>query len=129
MLPTASAIALEEALLVHVHLKGESRPWEIDPRRTAFEGTGLASAHMRTLQLVRRLSATTEHDDGFRNVVPAFAPGADPLSELAGIKPGTGNTKKESNLIVLDNVAQFREYSAWRGSVAGMRPGGVGETP
>lgn len=114
----APNVRLEEAFLLHIHVRGFGQPWEIDPRRTVFGGEGLASAHMRTLQLVRRLAPDVPHDEAFRNVVPALSPGADPLSELAGFKPSPRGTAKEPRLVVLDNVAQFREYSAWRGALA-----------
>lgn len=109
---------MEEAWLVHVHLRNESRPWEIDPRRTAYEGPGLASAHMRTLELVRRLSHVAPFDEAFKNIVPALSPGSDPSTELAGLQSGGVKPRdKEQKTVVLDNVAQFREYSAWRGAL------------
>ena len=113
------ATRLEDFWLVHLHLKGENRPWEMDPRRTRYEGDGLPSAHMRTLEIVRRLSATVPHDESFRNVVPAMSPCADPPSDLDDIRKGSLKSGREPKLVVLDNVAQFREYSAWRGAVEG----------
>lgn len=109
---------LEDAWLVHLHLRGEARPFEIDPLKTVYEGAGLASAHMLTLELVRRLQAFAPHDDAFKNVVPALSPGADPASGLEGLASTAPRKKgKEPKVVVLDNVAQFREYSAWRGAV------------
>jgi hypothetical protein len=109
---------LEDAWLVHLHFQGEPRPWEIDPLRTAYEGVGLASAYMQTVELVRRLSAAAPHDDAFKNVVPALSPGADPMGGLESLASDTGKKKgKEPKVVVLDNVAQFREYSAWRGAI------------
>jgi len=116
---------LEEAWLVHVHFRNESRPWEIDPRRTAYEGPGLASAHMRTLELVRRLSTVAPFDEAFKNIVPALSPGAVPSNELAGLQGGGAKARdKEPKTVVLDNVTQFREYSAWRGALERMVSGG-----
>jgi hypothetical protein len=112
------SVRLEDAFLVHFHIRGETRPWEIDARRTSFEGEGLASAHMRTLQLVRRLALKVAHDEAFRNVVPALSEGVDPLTEIASGSSTGGSSSKGTKLIVLDNVAQFREYSAWRGRLA-----------
>lgn len=115
---------LEEAWLVHVHLRHETRPWEIDPRRTAYEGTGLASAHMRTLELVRRLSTVAPLDEAFKNIVPALSPGADPSNELAGLQSTRAKPRdKDQKTVVLDNVTQFREYSAWRGALERMVSG------
>lgn len=112
---------LEDAWLIHLHLQGESRPWEIDPLRTSYEGPGPASAFMRTLELVRRLSAIVPHDDAFRNVVPALSPGVDPLRDLESLVPPAKKKAREPKVVILDNVAQFREYSAWRGAVEAAR--------
>ncbi len=112
---------LQDAFLVHLHLKKEARPWEIDPRRTGYEGASLASAHMSTLDLVRRLSVRAPHDEAFKTIVPALSLGADPPSDLTGLKKTAKGAGKEPKVIVLDNVAQFREYSAWRGAVGKQR--------
>ncbi len=108
---------LEDAWLVHLHLRSETRPWEIDPRRTGYKGAGLASAHMCTLELVRRLSAAAPHDEAFKNIVPALSPGVDDSAEAIGLKRAPKPTGKEPKPVVLDNLAQFREYSAWRGAM------------
>lgn len=108
---------LEDILVVHIHLRAEPRPLEIDPRRTGFEGADLASAHMGTLELVRRLSTAASHDTSFRNIVPALSPGEDGSGDLAGLKKPAKAGAKEPKVVVLDNLAQFREYSAWRGAV------------
>lgn len=114
---TRAETRLEDILVVHIHLKAETRPLEIDPRRTGFEGGGLASAHMGTLELVRRLSTTAAHDTSFRNAVPALSPAEDTSSDFAGLKKPIKPGAKEPKVVVLDNLAQFREYSAWRGAV------------
>ncbi len=108
---------LDDAWLVHLHFKAGARPWEIDPLKTAYEGAGPASAYMRTLELVRRLQAFAPHDDAFKNMVPALSPGADPRTALASFAPANQKKSKEPKVVVLDNVAQFREYSAWRGAL------------
>lgn len=116
---------LEDAFLVHLHLKNEPQPWEIDPRRTAFEGVSLASAHMNTRELVRRLSLRAPHDDAFKNVVPALSPGEDPTTGLQVLKKPRGRDDQKQKPVVLDNVSQFREYSAWRGAVEKERLRGL----
>lgn len=112
-----SETRLEDAWLVHLHLRSQTRPWEIDPRRTGYKGVGLASAHMSTVELVRRLSAGAPHDEAFKNIVPALSPGVDEQNEPTSLKTTPKPTGKEPKLVVLDNVAQFREYSAWRGAL------------
>jgi hypothetical protein len=109
---------LEDGWLVHFHFRGGTRPWEIDPRKTTYEGAGLASAYMRTLELVRRLSTRVPHDEAFKNTVPALSPSTDSLIDLKSFGPSApGRKNKEPKVVILDNVAQFREYSAWRGAV------------
>lgn len=124
-LRTRAATRLEDAWLIHVHLRGEARPWEIDPRRTGYEGAVLASAHMRTLELVRRLSAIAPHDEGFKNIVPALSLGVEPPSELDSLKATRRSEGKGPKAVILDNVAQFREYSAWRGAIEASPPPGL----
>ena len=116
---------LEDAWVVHLHLKDEARPWEIDPRRTSYAGASLASAHMNTLELVRRLSAAVPHDETFKNVVPALSPGLDPGGDLAVLNTVTRTEVKQPKRVVLDNLAQFREYSAWRGAIEEARRKGL----
>lgn len=115
---------LEDAWLMHLHLKDDPRPFELDPRRVAFQGGGSTSAYMRSLELLRRLAVHVPHDEAFKNTVPALSPGTDPLIELASLKTPQKSGAKEAKLVVLDNVAQFREYSAWRGTVEKARPQG-----
>ena len=114
---TPADARLEDNWLVHFHSKAGGRPFELDPRRTAFEGPGLASAYMRALDLVRNLRGHVPLDESFKSVVPALSPGADPLSDLEGLKARPKSADKGPRWIVLDNTAQFREYSAWRGAV------------
>jgi hypothetical protein len=121
---TRTDTRLEDAWIVHLHFRGEPRPWEIDARRTGYEGAGLASAHMQTMELVRRLGTSVPHDDSFRNVVPALAPGVDPTGDFAALKSGAKSPSKEPKRVVLDNLAQFREYSAWRGAAEQIQPSG-----
>ena len=101
-------------------MKDEARPWEIDPGRTGYQGPGPTSAYMRTLELVRRLAVTISHDEAFKNIVPALSPGVDPLTDLSGMRESRPNGK-EQKTVILDNVAQFREYSAWRAAVERAR--------
>ena len=112
----ASDIRLDDNWLVHLHFRGEDRPWEIDARRTGFETTTVASAHMNLLELVRRLAQSAPHDETFRSFAPALSPGEDPLTDLKTLSAGR-KEGKEPKTTVLDNAAQFREYSAWRGAL------------
>jgi hypothetical protein len=113
-----SEARLEDGWLVHFHFRGGTRPWDIDPRKTTYEGVGLASAFMRTLELVRRLSSFIPHDEAFRTVVPALSQSSDSLTDFKSFaSPDQARKGKDPKVIIFDNVAQFREYSAWRGAV------------
>ena len=132
--PQASKVRVDSRLddgwLVHLHFRSETRPWELDPRRTGFEGTGLASAHMQTVELVRRLSSRIPIDEAFKNVVPALSPGVDPADELPGVKSSQGKSQdNQPKTIILDNVDQFREYSAWRAAIERLRAAAHPEKP
>jgi hypothetical protein len=77
---------------------------------------------MQTLDLVRRLTAEAPIDETFRNFVPALSPGADGDEELPGLKGSPSKARdKQKKAVTLDNVAQFREYSAWRAGVERAR--------
>lgn len=112
---------LEDGWLVHIHLKAQERPLEIDPLRTTFEGPGLASAYMRTIELVRSFSATVPCDEAFKNAVPAMAQAADPESDPLALKGEPKGSRREPKIVILDNSGQFKEYSAWRGQVEAMK--------
>lgn len=118
LLKRPPSVRLEDGLLVHLHVDGEPRPFEIDARRTAFEGDGPPSAFMRTLALLRRLSETVPLDDSFRLVVPALAPAPDTDRDLEGLRKAGRKSEKEPRKPIHDNSSQFRAYSAWRGVLA-----------
>ena len=40
-----------------------------------------------------------------------------PCAECHPVAPANQKKSKEPKVVVLDNVAQFREYSAWRGAL------------
>jgi len=118
----AETLRLEDFLVIHLHFRGESAPWEIDARTTGFEGGGSVSAHMRLLALVRRLGEFTEVDDSFRHVVPALAP-ATPLEDETPLRRAEKRDgRKPEARTLFDNLTQFRQYSAWRGALAVLVP-------
>jgi hypothetical protein len=110
---------LEEGYRLHLHRHGAVRPVELDPG--AFDFGAAASAASSLLQLsswVQALSEGVSLDDGFRRLPPelgvAVAVAGGPLAaaDALGVRGGRG----EANL-VLDNLRQFRFYSAWRGAL------------
>lgn len=109
--------SLESGYRFHLHRRAEATPIEIDP--WAFEFDSDAEAGRSSLLLisswVAALAVGVPIDDGFRRLSPALAPEAQAersaLSTAALVQRKT-DTKAAS--LVLDNLRQFRFYSAWR---------------
>jgi len=108
---------LEPGFRFHLHRAAEGRPIEIDP--AACEVGGARSAESALLEIagwMARLAETVPVDDGFRRLPPALAPVAPAATGLARaddtLRKAAG---READ--ILDNLAQFRLYSAWRGAV------------
>ena len=55
-------------------------------------------------------------DDGFRRISPALAPAAPAAGAAARLEDAL-RTSAARPPAILDNLAQFRFYSAWRGAV------------
>jgi hypothetical protein len=104
---------LEPGYRFHLHRRSEPRPLELDPFGFDFEDQGDAgsSSLLRLTEWTRALAAPA--DDGFRRLPPALAP-ADKERVNAALRRG----RAEDRAVVLDNLAQFRAYSAWRGVLA-----------
>jgi hypothetical protein len=110
---------LEGGYRFHLYRHGEPRPVELDPG--AFDFGAAASAASSRLQLsswVQELGAGVSLDDGFRRLPPelgvAHAAAGGPLAaaDALGVRGGRGEAT-----LVLDNLRQFRFYSAWRGAL------------
>jgi hypothetical protein len=112
-------LLLDEGSRFHVHLHGGERPLEIDPEAFFFDGPqGLpASSLLEIRSWMTALAAVIPRDDDFRFLPPALAPtderpGSTVFDAVAALRSG-----REAPT-VLDNLKQFRFYSAWRGAVA-----------
>jgi hypothetical protein len=113
----ARTATLEPGLRFHLHRHHAARPLEVDP--AAFElGADRAneSSLIEIAGWIAALASSAPVDDGFRRVTPALAPvipspGAPPALEDAL------RTRAGPAPAILDNLAQFRFYSAWRGAV------------
>jgi hypothetical protein len=113
---------LDPGYRFHLHRRGEARPLELDPAGFEFgERAPGDSSMLRMNGWMAGLAAATPHDDTFRFVTPALAPAeADAGLAAAGAlrRPAGRETTP-----VLDNLAQFRAYSAWRAAVEARRAG------
>jgi hypothetical protein len=116
------AATLEGGYRVHLHRRPGGAPLELDPGD--FEFTEPDDAHAPSLLVVSRwadtLAAHAPVDDEFRRLPPALAPAA-PSAGALGMVETLRPTRASDAPLVLDNLAQFRFYSAWRGVVERQR--------
>jgi hypothetical protein len=120
-----------ESDLYHVHTRSSLRPLELDPDAFTFtetRGSG-ASTLLRVRAAIAGLAAAAEVDRGFAQEAPALGVSSGPprtsFAEAFGARRSAGGQRKPA--MFLDNVAQFRLYSAWRGIVA-RRLAGLADT-
>jgi hypothetical protein len=119
---------LDPGYRIHLHRRRDESPLELDPGsfdfgRAPVEGSSL-------LTLLAWLAAAVPRapsDDRFRHEVPAFAQGeaeeAGPVAAVRSLRQVSPTpTAKGEGPMILDNLAQFRFYSAWRGAVERRRP-------
>jgi hypothetical protein len=108
---------LEPGFLFHLHRHDRPRPLEIDP--ATFDLGAHRARESSLLEIagwMTGLAAAAPVDDGFRRISPALSPAAPPTGPAARLEDAL-RTSAARPPSVLDNVAQFRFYSAWRGAV------------
>jgi hypothetical protein len=113
----ARTATLDPGYRFHLHRRERPRPVEIDP--AAFDFGAHRARESSLLEIagwMAALAASAPVDDGFRRVAPALAPSVP--AEAAAARPEDAlRTTSAAPPAILDNVAQFRFYSAWRGAV------------
>ena len=107
----------------HLHRRSDSRPLELDPDAFEFDlERGRAGSSLLRLQSwLDGLQPKPAIDDSFRLLPPALgaAQEEDETARALGRSP-----QKKSAALVLDNLRQFRFYSAWRAAIErGAAPG------
>jgi hypothetical protein len=119
--------ALDAGLRIHLHRRSDPRPVELDPGDFECGETPVAGSTL--LEMTRWLDASaagTPRDDGFRLEAPALGPeaeGALGVTQIA-LAPKTQRGRNKARPPVLDNLRQFRFYSAWRGALERRLRGG-----
>jgi hypothetical protein len=113
---------LDPGYRVHLHRRQDPRPVELDPGSFDFGPGGAPSgAQLQIASWIDQLFPGVPRDDSFRVVIPALAPAApSPAGATAALA-----TAGRGARVVLDNLAQFRFHSAWRGAArrrAGLTP-------
>jgi len=112
---------LDPGYRVHLHRRGDARPVELDPAALDFGPGGAPSgAQLQVTSWIDRLFPAVPRDDSFRVVIPALAPAAPVAGGNAAAAAALARPGRERRT-VLDNLAQFRFHSAWRGAVRRLR--------
>ena len=109
----------------HLHLRAEPRPVELDPEDFELEGGAGGSTLLALREWLGPLVGEGQVDDGFRHLVPALAPAARPEGRAArwssSLEQARAPERRNEERLLLDNLAQFRFYSAWKGLLARAR--------
>jgi hypothetical protein len=112
---------LDPGYRVHLHRRGNARPVELDPAALDFGPGGAPSgAQLQVTSWIDRLFPGVPRDDSFRVVIPALAPAAPVAGGNAAATAALAWPGRERRA-VLDNLAQFRFHSAWRGAARRLR--------
>lgn len=117
--------SLTQGYRFHLHRSSDPRPVELDPESFEFDERATASSLLRISAWVD--AAGVPIDDGFRMLPPALGE-ADPdaragIDASAALGARVADTERKGTKTILDNVRQFRAYSAWRGRVERLERG------
>ena len=120
---------LDPGCRIHVHLREASAPVEIDPGNFDFGQVLVDRSSLLTLlDWLTSVAPNAPVDHGFRRQAPALAPAEADLSAPAAaarvLSRSVTSSRKGGAASILDNLAQFRFYSAWRGAAERLRPFG-----
>jgi hypothetical protein len=117
-----STASLEPGYRFHLHRRDDPRPVELDPAEIDLgRAPLLSSAQLQLAAWIEEAAQGVPVDDGFRRLPPAL--GTAQATSLATALGGraAGRSGRPSERVVLDNLAQFHFYSAWRGAVERLR--------
>jgi hypothetical protein len=110
---------LEPGYRFHLHRQDDPRPLELDPAAFDFGVPSLTESSLLLLSAwVDKLAAGAPVDDRFRREPPALGPAAPEATGIAAALGGAAERRKQDEAQVLDNLEQFRFYSAWRAAVS-----------
>jgi hypothetical protein len=114
--------SLDQGYRFHLHTWADLRPLELDPAGFEFDEPPLSGSSLLELQgFVEAVTGRCPVDDSFRREPPALGvavAGNTPL-DAAKASRAASRTKAQASQerVVLDNVAQFRFFSGWRGAL------------
>jgi hypothetical protein len=121
--------SLGEGYRVHLHRHADRRPVEIDAANFEFGFAVTGSTRLALEAWLEEIAAGVAEDDAFRRLPPAFGVAEpEPRGPLAAARAlGRGGRGEgsgaEGESVVLDNLGQFRFYSAWRAALERRRAG------
>ena len=100
----------------HLHRRSDPRPLELDPDAFEFDAERgkPGSSMLRLAAWIEAFTPKAPVDDGFRLLPPALgaSEAGDETSRALGRAP-----RPKGAALMLDNLRQFRFYSAWRAAV------------
>jgi hypothetical protein len=108
---------------IHLHLVKDVRPVELDPDAFDFGRVPVASSSLLQMNAwLENLGPDLLVEEAFGSLAPALglsegAPGG-PFSSLSGTRRRAKGAEAPK---ILDNLGQFRFYSAWRGTLERQR--------
>lgn len=110
---------LEGSHRLHLHRRSVLRPLEIDPLAFDFGHEPLLSLSslLTLLEWIGGVAPQAATDDGFRRLTPALGPSAPPSGGRLAAVSALSVTGGREGPQPLDNLLQFRAYSAWRAAV------------
>jgi hypothetical protein len=119
---------LSDGYRFHLHRHSDPRPVELDPGAFEFdeEDEAFQSSLLRLNSWFATLTAHAAVDDAFRLLTPALGAEAADEAGVFKLAEAARPARPKGEPLVLDNLRQFRFYSAWRGTLErGLRrPGG-----
>jgi hypothetical protein len=116
--------SLDSSYRFHLHLRHDPRPLELDPGAFEFDAPPfLGSSLLELGAWVEALGPGVPCDDGFRQVPPALGVASEDGGELGAVRSRARGRRrrKDEPPMILDNLQQFRFYSAWRAAVERRR--------
>jgi hypothetical protein len=116
---------LEPGYRFHLHRRGGNRPLELDPGAFDFGAAGMGSSSLLQLSAwMQELTRGVVVDDGFRRSPPELGVAQPAAAGPLAAADALGAATRGDAPLVLDNLRQFRFYSAWRAAVErGPAPG------
>jgi hypothetical protein len=120
--------SLTDGYRFHLHRRSAPAPVELDPEGFEFDDAAgaVASSLLRVAAWLDVIAAGVSVDDAFRFLSPALGTAQEQARARLGAARALGKRlvesgRAESDRLILDNVRQFRAYSAWRGVAERLR--------